>query len=400
MDDSGPEARGDEQAPSPTPPVGEAGAWVARLHATAHRSVFAFAGAGAEALAWLHAVGGSSRTILEAHDHYHPASLTEALGGAPERAAAPEPTRTLARRSLARARALVQSDQRPGPVFGMGLTATLATDRPKRGEHRAHLATADALGTRGLDLHLRKGARERAGEEALVAWAVLHAAAGACGVMGMPPLATFGDEGPEHAYHPTEAYAAFLHDPSAMLAMDRDGVPGPAASFDAMPALVSGSFHPLHEGHLRLADAAKAWTGGEVGFELPLVNADKPEVDASELARRAAQFFGRASVLLTHAPLFADKAERLPGTVFVIGVDTAQRVLDPRFYGGDAERDASLARIRTAGCRFLVAGRATEGAYRTLEDLALPAGSEDLFEALPSFRVDLSSTALRASWMR
>ena len=50
------------------------------VHATPHMMVMNFAGAGAEALAWLHSVGGSSRTILEATDRYVQTSFIEATG--------------------------------------------------------------------------------------------------------------------------------------------------------------------------------------------------------------------------------------------------------------------------------------------------------------------------------
>ena len=58
----------------------------------------------------------------------------------------------------------------------------------------------------------------------------------------------------------------------------------------------------------------------------------------------------------------------------------------------------ALAEIWALGCRFLVAGRALEGAFRTLAEAAIPAGFSPLFQALPesAFRADISSTELRA----
>ena len=56
---------------------------VTRIHATPHRAVLAFAGAGSQALAWLHGVGGSSRTILSAIDIYSPQSMRHLLGFMP-----------------------------------------------------------------------------------------------------------------------------------------------------------------------------------------------------------------------------------------------------------------------------------------------------------------------------
>ncbi len=373
---------------------------VARLHATPHRTVYAFAGAGSQALAWLHAVGGSSRTVLEAHDHYHPASLAEALDGAPAKAVAPEVARTLAQRGFARARALVahDDDDRPGPTFGLGLTATIATDRTKRGEHRLELATVDALGAHGVSVVLSKGARDRAGEEELAGRWLLKLAAEACGLLGWPDPDLREDEPASTAFAPAPVFAGFLGDPGQVLALGRDGLPTEPPPAAAPVALVSGSFHPMHEGHRRLAEAAEAHLGRAAWFELALENAEKDAMAPIAARRRAAQAYGVREIVLTHAPLFADKAERLPGSVFVVGVDTAHRVLEPRFYGGERGLRSALARIRAAGARFLVAGRTGEDGFRTLGDLPVPADLADLFEPLPAFRVDLSSTELRSDW--
>jgi hypothetical protein len=101
---------------------------------------------------------------------------------------------------------------------------------------------------------------------------------------------------------------------------------------------------------------------------------------------------------LTRAPLFSQKAQLFPHSIFVIGVDTAQRLVQLRFYDNDSNKMlAALDEIRTAGCRFLVAGRLQADRFLTLQDLSLPVGYQDLFEEIPehSFRTDISSTELR-----
>ena len=102
--------------------------------------------------------------------------------------------------------------------------------------------------------------------------------------------------------------------------------------------------------------------------------------------------------MLTNAPTFADKARLFPGSTFVVGFDTAERILHMRFYGGCADlMRASLETVREASCCFLVAGRLLGKRFGTLRDLALPREFDDLFRELPEedFRSDISSTALR-----
>jgi nicotinic acid mononucleotide adenylyltransferase len=161
-------------------------------------------------------------------------------------------------------------------------------------------------------------------------------------------------------------------------------------------ALLSGAFNPLHEAHRRLAEAAAQILGQEVYFELALVNADKAPISLEEAQRRVAQFAGLGTVILTRAPLFSQKARLFPHSVFVLGIDTVERLIQPRFYHNDpAEMLASFKAIRTAGCHFLVAGRLRGTHFLTLQDLELPQGYRELFEEIPGFRMDISSTAIR-----
>jgi hypothetical protein len=163
--------------------------------------------------------------------------------------------------------------------------------------------------------------------------------------------------------------------------------------------LLPGSFNPLHAGHLGLARVAAEVLGAPAAFELAVVNADKPPLPAEDVRRRFAQFTWLASVWLTRAPTFHEKALLFPGAVFVVGADTAVRIVEHRFYeNSEARLHQALDCVRRQGCRFLVAGRVdAAGRFLGLSDLGLPEAARELFASMPPerFRLDLSSTHLR-----
>ncbi|MEE8336915.1 MAG: hypothetical protein V3R95_02515 [Dehalococcoidia bacterium] len=184
-----------------------------------------------------------------------------------------------------------------------------------------------------------------------------------------------------------------------LVAVAADGtVEALEAGVAAQGAVLSGSFNPLHEGHLRLAAVVAEMRGHDVSFELSVTNVDKPPLEASEVRRRVAQFRGEGRVLLTRAPTFVEKARLLPGRAFIVGWDTAVRLLASRYYGRSPQTMfEALAEMQALGCVVLVAGREHEGSFRTLADIDVPAAAARLFEAIPEarFRADISSTELR-----
>lgn len=175
----------------------------------------------------------------------------------------------------------------------------------------------------------------------------------------------------------------------------------PAGSAAAGPpaAVLPGSFNPLHHGHLALAAAAGRHLGAAVHFELSVANVDKPELAHEEVSRRVAQFAGVAPVWVTRAATFEAKADLFPGAAFVLGHDTATRLIDPKYCGHDpGRRDAVLRKLLACGCRVVVGGRIDAGgAFRTWAGYEVPAEFAALFVALAEadFRVDVSSTQLR-----
>ena len=160
--------------------------------------------------------------------------------------------------------------------------------------------------------------------------------------------------------------------------------------------VLPGSFNPLHNGHVTLANIAAQKLNGQVAFELSVRNVEKPAIAAETILQRCNQFSAH-SVVLTNQPRFAEKSAILPGCCFIVGADTAQRILQGRFYDSDGGLERALEMIRWNGCRFLVAARKLEDAVVTLDDISIPNGFDDLFDSIPEseFRLDISSSQLR-----
>src|SRR5215475_4741178 len=163
---------------------------IEQLHRAPYQYVLAVTGGGTQAAAHLLNVPGGSRTVLEILVPYHAQSLSEFLGGEPEQSCSIETSRAMARSAFERARHLA-----PGSVAaGFGCTASLATDRPKRGEHRFHLAAHTDHGSTAWSLTLSKGRRDREGEEAVVDAVLLNALADTFGVPQRLPPPLLDDE--------------------------------------------------------------------------------------------------------------------------------------------------------------------------------------------------------------
>ena len=164
--------------------------------------------------------------------------------------------------------------------------------------------------------------------------------------------------------------------------------------------LLPGSFNPLHSGHVLLARVAEELRQQPVTFEISVTNVDKPPLTGETVRHRLAQFAWKSPVELTRAPTFVEKSRLFPRTTFVIGADTAERLVAPKYYGDDEVRmHVALEEIANSGCSFLVAVRIDAAArVRTLSDIPVPRRHADLFSEIPEhrFRFDTSSSEIRA----
>ncbi len=367
---------------------------VQQIHDSSLQASVVLSGAGTNAASWLLGVAGASRTVLELVVPYSESALTDYLHFEPGQFTSRDTTQALARAAYARGIRLAGSSEK---VVGVSCTAAIASDRPKRGDHRCHVGIWDSGSWRTLSLTLEKGLRDRAGEDAVVSRLILSAMAESAGVAGVPDLALSDSERVvrEEVRYP-DALAALLAGHVGSATFRPDG--GSNSDSRHVGGVLPGSFDPWHDGHKKLAFAASDILGAPVIYELSITNVDKPRLAEDAMLRRIAQFAGSDTVAVTSAHLFADKAELFPGCTFVIGWDTVSRLVDPAYYDGDhAAMILALDRIQSFGCHFLVAGRLQGSAFKTLDDVQVPKRFVDVFAAVPesAFRADISSTELR-----
>lgn len=373
------------------------------LHAAPGMASVAVAGAGTRAIGWLLGVAGASRTVLDIQVPYASRAMVDYLGSEPSQFVSADTARALARAAYFRAVRLREGGRQP--VVGLGCSATIATDRPKRGEHRCHIATHHATGGATFSLTLDKGLRSREEEDALVSALTLNALAESFGLADDQDRIPLGLSANERVERQDAVFADALDALAAghisLALVESDGAQvADARISDAV--IMAGSFNPLHDGHEKLARAASETLGGglPIVYEISITNVDKPQLALSEIRRRLSQFAGRAPIAATRAATFREKAKLSPGCAFAIGYDTLERLINPRYYGGNEARMMSaLWEMRNAGCRFAVGGRATPDGFKTLRDAAIPPSLADMFIEIPetSFRADISSSGIRGT---
>ena len=285
-------------------------------------------------------------------------------------------------------------------LVGLGATAALVSDRPRKGEHRFHIAFANATGIAHCTGVMAKGRRDRAAEEGLVARAIILWLARACGIAAPSPKSLLDAD--EH-FAETVAETAGPIDQLVAGALDRVTALPDGQIVLAAPrpgVLMPGSFNPVHEGHVSLARVAEELRQQQLAFEISVTNVDKPPLAGGIVRQRVAQFAWKAPVELTRAPTFVEKSRLFPKATFVIGADTAERLVAPRYYGDDEARmHDALEEIGSSGGNFLVAVRIdAAGRIRALSDIAVPRRYVDLFTEIPEhrFRLDTSSSEIRA----
>src|SRR5580658_2977995 len=167
-----------------TPPDAAWQQLISAVQASGRKAALAITGGGSGAIGELLCVPGGSRLLIEAQVPYDVLALAAFLGFAPAQASSADTAIAMAGTVRARAARLVPAGT---DLVGLGATAALVSDRPRKGEHRFHIAFVNAAGIAHCTAVLAKGRRDRAAEEDLVSHAIVLWLARACGIAAPSP---------------------------------------------------------------------------------------------------------------------------------------------------------------------------------------------------------------------
>ncbi len=344
------------------------------LHTSPWQGVLYVTGGGAPFLSEVLSTPGASATVLEARVPYANLALTELLGRQPEQATSTTTALQLATTAYQRAHSLGH-----GMLFGFGCTAALATNREKKGKHRAHWAFQTPSDTYLFSAEFSADREQEEAELLDLLWMTMAHA------LHSQPLEK-ARVSMEHASAREHHSALLERKHFRVCTQEHDGT-----------LILPGSFNPAHEGHHGLLAFAERKTGLTGAFEIAVKNADKPALDYISIEQRLASLT-ETPVWLTNTPNFSDKARLFEHCTFILGVDTLERIADLRFYGGHwGELERALQVFDEFNTRFLVFGRSIDDRFVTLDDLVLPDLLRERCEGVTEdeYRLDISSTHIR-----
>ena len=375
---------------------------------SAPRGVLYVSGGGTQVLPMLLSQGGGSATLLSARIPYDPVDLQALIGRSEGSLVNAGTARELAMAAFRQALTL-RGELEPGQVFGLGSTSKLArVPYEREGRcHEIHAAIHGSTLTLAWSVKLPVGI-DRPTEEHINSLILLNLIARAKGVDRVTAVEFNGQ--PIHLDErsvKSDAYFGFdlpaVYEGRAVwVAVQPDG--SKVAPQAPPRLLLSGSFRPLHEGHLQMARIASEKVGLPCDFEISLFHPEKPALDYITIASRLLNFKDISGLIyFSNAPTYIEKARLFPGCQFVVGHDTALRIIDPRFYGGHEARNAMLKEFESLSTRFLVFGRVDdEGQFQNFDRQSLQHQSVVDFLARctqivseQDFRLDISSTVIR-----
>ncbi len=334
----------------------------------------AVTGAGALLAPQLWNTPGSSDYLSGFSMPYSPEETEAFLGFRPEKFCSIETAIDMASKAFMKA-----ADGGTDEPVGLGLSASVASVRARRGDHALHAAVITKGKVLGLSIVIDKGIGEeqRMEDDRDAAFCVLELLRSALGMYSNHPGHDMRDEATSRLFK--RPY------------FDQTG-----KRHEMLPrwkAIFPGAFNPPHEGHLEIGETARRQMNGDpVVFYMTADPPHKPPLTVQEMLLRATKLRGHNFAFSLGDSLYIEKARKHPGSCFIIGADALMRMLDPKW---GPEIDPMLMEFKALETRFLVVGRMMEDRYVQLKDIQKAKEWPNFHEL--SGRWDVSSTQLRGN---
>ena len=357
---------------------------IKKVHSSPYRFVLVSSGGGTNAISEILKVPGASTSVLEAYVPYAKESLDYYLLKQPDHYCSLDTTLSMAAKAYSAAKK-IDPDTNPKYLLGIAVTASLATNYSKKGEHKFFIAIQTYKYSSSFSYSFIKGELTREEEEQVVTNHIINAIAKSCEVQSK-----IISENSSLVVKTVEAQKNWVK----LVDNKIDFV----SSSNRIPELIfPGSFNPFHSGHQSMSELAEKKTGLGLAYEICIQNADKPPLSYHEIEKTLNQFNHGHEWVLTKAGKFTDKAELFPNSVFIIGADTLTRILDEKFYLNRQDMLNQLDLFNSHNINFLVFGRKIRNSFISLESVSIPEHIAKRFSGFGEeiFRDDISSTLIR-----
>lgn len=367
--------------------------------------VVVVSGGGTQVIPQLLAEGGASNVMLEALVPYAKSAVAEFLGGNPDAYCSDRTTRQLAVAGWQRS---VKLSSQGRNNVGIAATASLRSVKPKMGQHRVHVATHRVQETVTATLQLTKNARSRFEEEHVAALLCLDILVSTVTETTSHPwrkelesLLLPEEEIVRNEYRAPVRWQKLWISEEVEVPIEINSVGQTRQRLGQVNnrLIFSGSFSPLHEGHLAMAHIAEEIAERPVEWELSVTNVDKPMLDYIEVSRRVEQFKGK-TLWLSRAATFIEKVHVFPQSTFVMGADTYVRLIDPKYYHGSQKRlNDAMRTICRQSRGLIVFGRMQDQKFQNPTTCDVPPALREItyFVSEREFRMDVSSSGIRAN---
>lgn len=291
-------------------------------------------GAGTKILNRLWEIPGASSFLRGFAFTYEPQETVDFLGYKPEQFVSQATADALAMRAYVKARRYyyannhhLNSETVPRKAIGLAITASVASKRAHRGDHRYHVSVVSNIHhdfpCSGYGEVLEKGVGQEArnNDDEHVSAATLRLLEGH--IAGHESSLSIGLN--SDMLVPTIMKMPFF------------GAGGRAAEAWQKTdinrvAIFPGAFNPVHDGHRAMAHLMRNTYDLEPIFNICIKPPHKAGMTAVQILDRVAMFSAEdkvPNILFDECPLFVDKMKATPMTNWVVGADTLDRLLDP-----------------------------------------------------------------------